>query len=277
MVIIMKVGFLGFGEVASNISKWLIDGGAEVYTSIRNRSLKTQNLARKYPVNICKDNKTVAEISEILISTVTPSEAVNIAKEVGDFTKGIYVDINSVSPQTAKEALGYIKNRKTVDAAIMGGIKKEGIKVQIIASGLHADHFSELNQYGLNIRVISPQIGQAKALKMLRSSYTKGVSALLFESLYSAYKMGLDEELIKCLEKTECPEFRKISLSRITSSAIHAERRAQEVKEVLGVISEFNEHHYMSQATSDTFRNISKTIKLDKKSKDYRDVFKCLE
>lgn len=270
----MKIGFLGFGEVASTISKWLTEGGADVYTSLENRSDRTRSLAKKCAVNICKDNRTVAEISDILISAVTPAEAVNVAKEVGKYSRGIYVDINNVSPQTVKKALNYIENGKTADAAIMGGIKKEGIKVQIIASGNCADQFSKLNQYGLNIKVIDSTLGQAKALKMLRSYYTKGVSALLFESFYSAYQMGLDDELLKCLEKTEGPDFRKSALSRITSSAFHSLRRAQEMDEVTEMISEFNKHPYMSEATKESFRNISKGIKLEEKTEDYKDIFK---
>jgi 3-hydroxyisobutyrate dehydrogenase-like beta-hydroxyacid dehydrogenase len=273
----MKVGFLGFGEVASTISKWLIAGGAEVYTSVERRSMKTQHIAGKIKVNICKNNKTVAEISDILISAVTPKEAVNIAREVGRFSEGIYVDLNNISPQTAKKALNYIENGKTVDAAIMGGINKEGIQVQIIASGSQAQGFSKLNEYGLNIKALYSPLGHSKALKMLRSSYTKGVSALLFESLYSAYEMGLDEELLESLEKTECPQFRENAISRLISSSKTAERRAQEMDEVIGVISEYYEHPYMSKATLKSFKMMYKALNPDKSAEDYVDVFESMK
>ena len=58
---------------------------------------------------------------------------------------------------------------------------------------------------------------------MLRSSYTKGVSAVLLESLF-AHQLDLDQELLKCLESTECPDFRESSLSRVKNSAYHAEK-----------------------------------------------------
>ncbi len=281
----MKVGFLGFGEVASTLSKWLTDGGVEVYTSIENRSIKTQTLTKKYAINICEDNTTLAELSDILISAVTPAEAVNIAKEVGRNTRGIYVDINNISPQTVNEALGYIENGKTVDAAILGGIKREGIKVQIIASGSHVEQFRQLNQYGLNIKDIGPDIGKAKALKMLRSSYTKGVSALLLETLYSAHEMGLDEEFLKCLEITECPEFKKSALSRIKNSAYHARRKSQEMDEILKFMKDYgllklineNDHPSMVKSTQEYFRYISKTINLEKKPESYKELFELFK
>jgi 3-hydroxyisobutyrate dehydrogenase-like beta-hydroxyacid dehydrogenase len=281
----MKVGFLGFGEVASAFSGWLKEAGVEVYTSLKNRSVKTQVLAEDCGVNTCKDNKTLAEISDILISAVTPAEAVNVAREVGKHVKGIYVDVNNISPGTAKEALGYIENGKTVDAAIIGGIKKEGIQVQIVASGSYAEQFSSLKQYGLNIKVISPDLGKAKTLKMLRSSYTKGVSALLLESLYSAYQMGLDEELMKCLESTECPGFRESALSRVKNSAYHAERKSQEMEEVIKFMkeqsqlgsTEEDEHPSMIEASGEYFKYISRIIELDKKPDSLKELFKSIE
>lgn len=271
----MRIGFLGFGEVASTISCWLTDAGAEVYTSLENRSDRTRNLAKRSSVNICDDDRTLAQTSDILISVVIPAEAVKIAEKVGKYSQGIYVDMNNVSPQTVKKALGHIKNGKTADAAIMGGIKKEGIGVQIIVSGNSAEQFSKLNAYGLNIKVIGPHIGQASALKMLRSSYTKGVSALLFESLYSAYQMGLHEELLKCLEKTECPGFRESAISRVITSTVHAERRAQEMEEVLEVLSDYQDP-LMSRASAEFFKKLSKRDKLEKRRLDYKDLFEIL-
>lgn len=281
----MKVGFFGFGEVASTISKWLKDEGVEVYTSLENRSVKTQVLAEDCGINICRDNKTLAEISDILISAVTPAEAVNITREVGKYVKGIYVDVNNISPGTAEKALGYIEDGKTVDAAIIGGIQKEGIKMQIVASGSYAEQFSRLNQYGLNIKVISADLGKAKALKMLRSSYTKGVSALLLESLYLAYEMGLDEEFLKCLESTECPGFRESALSRVKNSAYHADRKSQEMEEVLKFMIDHNElervdedeHPSMIKSSGKFFKYISKIIELDEKPDSLKKLFKSFK
>ncbi len=269
----MKVGFIGFGEIASTLSKGLIDNGVEVYTSLEGRSIKTCSLVEEMSINICKDYKEVAMISDIIISAVVPAKAVEVAREIGKYSKAVYVDINNVSPKTVKKALSYIKNRKTADAAIMGSIKRNGIKVQIITSGNSATQFAKLNNYGLNIKIIGSEIGQASTLKMLRSSYTKGVSALLFESLYTAYKMNLDNEFLKCLELTECPGFRESAISRITSSGFHAARRAQEMEEVLEVMSEYH-NLFMSKAASEFFKKISKKFdKIDKKFEDYQILF----
>ncbi len=268
----MKVGFLGFGEVASTLSDGLIRNGVDVYTCVEGRSSRTRDIADKVGVKRCKTNREVVEISEILISAVVPSKAVEVAKEVGEYFNGVYVDVNNISPPRVKEALGFIKKGKTVDAALIGSVKK-GLDVKIIASGSGAERFAKLNGYGMNIEVIGPEVGQASAIKMLRSAYTKGVSALLFETLLVAYKMGVDELLLECISETECPGFKESAMSRVISSAFHAERRAQEMMEVVKVVSEHTDP-MMSRATSEFFKLLSnKEGKHEKKLENYRDVF----
>ncbi|MGZ7048143.1 MAG: NAD(P)-binding domain-containing protein, partial [Methanobacterium sp.] len=202
----MKIGFIGFGEVGSTLASGLLNEGIEVSTCIQDRSSKTQKIAEEMDLNLCKSNKELAEASDILISAVNPPSAIKIAQYVGEYVSGIYVDINNVSPKTVKKTLSFIKNGKVVDASIIGAVRK-GLNVPIITSGPYADQFAELNNYGMNIEVIGTEIGQASAIKILRSSFTKGISALLFETLYSAYQMGIDQEVLKYISKTECEGF----------------------------------------------------------------------
>jgi len=108
----VKVGFIGFGEVAATLSRGLIDNGVEVYTSLGGRSIKTCSLAKEMSINICKDYKEVVMISDIIISAVVPSKAVEVAREIGKYSN-VYVDINNVSPGTVKKALSYIKKSIT--------------------------------------------------------------------------------------------------------------------------------------------------------------------
>ena len=89
--------------------------------------------------------------------------------------------------------------------------------------------------------MIGSQLGQASGLKMLRSAYTKGVSALLFESFYAAFQMGLDEILWRYLSQTEGSNFKDSSVSRLKSSTLHSHRRAQEMEEVSKFLSKYED------------------------------------
>lgn len=272
----MKIGFLGFGEVASTLAAGLLSSSADVFTCVEGRSLKTKELAKNAELNLCKSNRELAESSDILISAVIPSQAIKIAQEVGKYSKGIYVDINNVSPSTVKEALSYIENGKTVDASIIGSVRKKELNVHILASGRYAGEFSKLNKYGMNISVIGNEIGQASAIKMLRSSFTKGVSALLFETLYSAYKMGIDEEVLEYIAETECEGFNDSAVSRVISSAVHSKRRAEEMDEVIELLSE-NSKARMSKATAEFFKSLYNDIgKLDTRPGNYREIFNTI-
>ncbi|MFA0846822.1 MAG: DUF1932 domain-containing protein [Methanobacterium formicicum] len=268
----IKLGFIGFGEVASTLSNGLLVHGVEVSTCLEGRSQRSVELAKSVGVGLFDSLTELVESSDILLSAVVPAEAVSVAKKVGEGFEGVYVDLNNVSPGTVKEAFSHIPNGKTVDGAIMGGIKN-GLGTPIIASGEFAEDFAELNQYGMNIEVIGTEPGQASGLKMLRSAYTKGVSALLFETLYPAYKMGVDEVLLRYLSQTEGPHFKEASISRLKSSALHAKRRAQEMSEVHQFLSQY-EDPVITPATEEFFHNLLDKIgQIPEKPADYREIF----
>lgn len=272
----MRVGFIGFGEAASTLSRGLLEHRVSILTCVEGRSQRSVELAHSVGVELCSNNIELAKSSDILLSAVVPAQAVEVAREVGENVKGIYVDLNNVSPATVKEALDYVSNGMIVDAAIMGGVKN-GLKTPIVASGEHAHLFAELNKYGMNIEVIGDEVGQASALKMLRSVYTKGVSALLFESFYAAYEMGVDDALFKYLSGTEGPNFQKSTISRLKGSAYHAERRVQEIDEIISFLSLY-EDPLMSKATREFFQFLLLEIgKQPKKSENYQELFKMLD
>jgi 3-hydroxyisobutyrate dehydrogenase-like beta-hydroxyacid dehydrogenase len=227
-------------------------------------------------LNLCQTNREIAETADILISAVTPANAIKTAQEVGEHVKGIYVDINNISPKTTKIALSFIKNRRTVDASIIGAVRK-GLNVPIIASGPYANKFAELNNYGMNITVIGTNVGQASAVKMLRSSFTKGISALLFETLYPAYEMGIDKEVLKYISETEGEGFKDSAVSRIISSASHAKRRHEEMAEVIEILSE-SEDPKMSKAAQNFFKKLYQDLgDLDKRPESYTEIFELIK
>ncbi|UTB33497.1 MAG: DUF1932 domain-containing protein [Methanobacterium sp. ERen5] len=272
----MKIGFLGFGEVATTFSLGLKENGLDVYTCINGRSPRTVENAVNSGVKLCNTRRELAEKSDILFSSVVPSMAVEVAKTVGNHSNGIYVDINNVSPGTVKTALGQIENGRTVDAAIIGSVKRNGLNVKIVASGTSAEELLNLNQHGMNITTVGREAGDASTIKLLRSAYTKGVSALLYESLYHAYKLGIDEDVLKCISETETGDFSESANSRIVSASFHAKRRAEEMDEVVEFLSE-HQNPIMAQATSNFFKNLSETIeKPSKRPENYTDVYQLL-
>jgi 3-hydroxyisobutyrate dehydrogenase-like beta-hydroxyacid dehydrogenase len=271
----MKIGFIGFGKVGSTLASGLIKKRIEIGTCSEGRSSKTQKIAKEMGVNIFGSNRELAQKSDILISAVTPGTAVEVAQDVGEYVRGIYVDINNISPKNKKKALSFIENGRVVDASIIGSVKK-GLSVLIIASGKYAQEFAKLNKYGMNINIVGDELGEASAVKIFRSSFTKGLSALLFETLYSAYQMGIDEEVLNYISETECEGFKNSAISRIISSAYHAKRRYEEMDEVIELLKEAGDPK-MSEATKNFYKMLfEKLDKLDHEPEDYDEIFENL-
>jgi 3-hydroxyisobutyrate dehydrogenase-like beta-hydroxyacid dehydrogenase len=272
----LKIGFIGFGEVASILSQEIIEEGVDVGTCLKGRSKHTQDRARNIGVEICDDYGALIKYSDFIFSAVTPAQAVNVAKEVSKTNK-IYIDLNNISPETVRLALQQIESGKTVDAAIMGSVRRNGLNVKIIASGPCTEKITVLNDYGMNIEVIGPYIGQASAIKMLRSAYTKGVSALLIESLYVAYENGIDDQVLRYISETEGTKFSESAISRIISSSYHAKRKKEEMEEVVKMVNQ-ETTPIMNKATFEFFQDFENILSgLDKKPSDIKGLFDVIE
>jgi 3-hydroxyisobutyrate dehydrogenase-like beta-hydroxyacid dehydrogenase len=86
--------------VASTLARGLLDQGVQILTCVEGRSSRTVDLAKSAGVELSQTPQEVAESSDIILSTVVPAQTVNVAKEVGKTVKGVYVDLNNVSPAT---------------------------------------------------------------------------------------------------------------------------------------------------------------------------------
>lgn len=82
-----------------------------------------------------------------------------------------------------------------MDGAIIGKIDSANPIMYIC--GESADELLFLEKF-LNVRLISKNVGDVAILKLLRSSYTKVLSALLIESYDLAEGYGLEDEFLIC-------------------------------------------------------------------------------
>ena len=92
-------------------------------TSNENRSAKTCESIEKENIQVFDTFKEVAINSDILISATSPKSALTVAKEYGKHVRGIYLDLNNISPDTTLTLDKYVDN--LVDGAIIGKIDSE--------------------------------------------------------------------------------------------------------------------------------------------------------
>ena len=224
----MIIGLIGFGKVSKNLLMLIRSDDIQFITSVENRSDETCKRIEQENIQVLNTFKEVAVKSDILISATSPKSALAVAKEYGKYVNGIYLDLNNISPDTISQMNQYVSN--LIDGAIIGKIDSENPILYL--SGKRANELLFLNDF-LKTRKISDNVGDAAILKMLRSSYTKSLSALLIESYEISRNCGLDDEFFETLALTEGDDFKEKSLSRIENTLKNSKRKSEELEEII--------------------------------------------
>lgn len=224
----MIIGFIGFGKVAKNIVHLIKSDNITFLTSTQNRSKDTIDNIMKSKVTVLNNFKDVAIQSDILISVNSPNQALSAAIEYGKYSKGIYLDLNNISPKMTFEISKHVDN--FVDGAIIGKIDSKNPILYLAGKNLEKlDFLSEF----LEIHKISENLGDASKLKLLRSLYTKSISAVLIESLEVASNLDLEDEFFDILSLTEGDDFKDKAISRITNTKMSKKRKVEELSQII--------------------------------------------
>ncbi len=224
----MIIGFIGFGKVSQNLMKLIKSDDVIFTTSDENRSQKTAESIHQFDVEVLTSFKEVARKSDILISANSPGNALKVAEKYGKYAKGIYLDLNNISPDTTLEIQKHVHN--LVDGAVIGKIDSDNPVLYL--SGERSDELLFLNEF-IKTEKISDKLGDASLLKMLRSTYTKTLSALLIETATLARQYNLEDEFFDVLTLTEGETFKDKSKSRINNTLNSKKRKSEELEEIL--------------------------------------------
>lgn len=223
----MNIALIGFGKLSYNLVKLINSPNINFMTSTQDRSKNTIDLINQSNVEVYSSFDQAVESADIIISANSPSQAVETARRYGN-TDSIYLDLNNISPKTSNEINSLTNN--FVDGAIIGKIDSDNPTLYL--SGVDAEKLLFLNEF-LNVKIISDRIGDASALKLLRSTYTKSLSVLLIESYNLAKGLGLEDEFFDVLSVTEGDDFKQKSLSRISNTLKSSKRKSEELEEIL--------------------------------------------
>ena len=229
----MIIGLIGFGKVCQNLVKLIKLDDIKFITSKENRSKSTIESIDNSDVDVVSSFREVAAKSDLLISATSPASSIEIAKKYGKCVKGIYLDLNNISPESTLEIDKYVDN--LIDGAIIGKIDSDNPTLYI--SGKRADELLFLNDF-LDVVVISDKIGDVAILKLLRSTYTKTLSALLIESYQIAQNYNLEDEFFDVISVTEGGDFKNRSLSRIKNTLANSKRKSEELNEIIECFSQ---------------------------------------
>lgn len=258
----LKIGFIGFGEAGFYIAKGLRDAGAR-HISAFDINTRTPELgeiierrAQETEVRLCGSSAELTMASDLLLSTVTANRAAEAAEQTASFLEGrhIYADLNSISP-ALKQSIGEVvadRGARFVEIAIMSPVPPHGHRVPMFLGGPHAETLvALLAPYGMNLEVVSEQIGAASAIKMCRSIIVKGLEALLLECVLGAVPYGADERVFATLDETmPGMNWKKLANYMVGRVVQHGARRAREMEEVAATLRAIGIDPIMAEATA---------------------------
>ena len=199
----VTIAVIAMGEMGSGVAARLVERGAKVRTNLSGRTEASAERARAAGVEIAPDDEALVAGCDFVLSIVPPARAGELAERLLPSIKAandraVYVDCNAIAPQTVTAIAEPFRAAGVafVDAGIVGGPPAGDFNPRIYASGREAQAFARLNDFGLDIPVLSEKIGDASALKMAYAGTTKGTSAVMAAIMLGAARAGVAEAFV---------------------------------------------------------------------------------
>lgn len=193
------IGIISPGDMGHAIGTVLVQHGLRVLTNLQGRSPRTVALAAQAGMIDVGDDATLVREADLLLSVLVPAQASAFAERMAAAMRAthstpLFADCNAISPRTALSIERLLREvgAEVVDIGIIGAPPRVGrAETRLYASGPGAERLAVLGEYGLDVRVIGPQVGQASGLKMCYASLTKGLTALATQALVAGEALGL--------------------------------------------------------------------------------------
>jgi len=236
------VAIVGFGELGEALARALRDAGRpapRAFSRPRAARWDADALRRRMEAAGAEPAATLESAlagTELVLVCVPGSASREIAERarVALAPGALYADLASASGED-KEAAGELiagAGARYVDAAVLGAVAAAGARVPILAAGAGAASFAEAGaRFGLAVKPLEAPAGAAARVKLLRSVYLKGRDALIAEMLLAARRHGVEQVVADSIQGPgeEVP-FPALADRVLTSLALHAERRADELR-----------------------------------------------
>jgi 3-hydroxyisobutyrate dehydrogenase-like beta-hydroxyacid dehydrogenase len=194
-----NIGILHPGEMGVSVAASARNSGHVVYWVSAGRSPQTLQRTREQSLVAVSSLAELCRICSIIISVCPPHAAEDVANQVLACSfQGVYADVNAIAPQRATRLAERMAGGGIafVDGGIIGGPAWESGKTWLYLSGPEAEKVAHCFSAGpLQTEIVGDKVGQASALKMCYSAYSKGTAALLCATLGAAESLGVREEL----------------------------------------------------------------------------------
>lgn len=266
MTVHPTIGIVSPGDMGHAIGAVLVQHGLRVLTTLQGRSPRTVALARQAGITDVGDDETLVRETDMLLSVLVPAQAYAFAERMATVMRAtgstpLFADCNAISPRTALSIEGLLREvgAEVVDVGIIGSPPRAGrSETRLYASGSGAERLAALNEYGLDVRVIGPQVGRASGLKMCYASLTKGLTALATQALTAAAALGLSETLTGELQESQAGLFAWIE-RQVPRMPPKAYRWVGEMEEIARTFADVGLPPEMLQGAAALYRLVAQT------------------
>jgi 3-hydroxyisobutyrate dehydrogenase-like beta-hydroxyacid dehydrogenase len=254
-----RLCFIGFGEAGQAFASGLRGAGVTTMAAWDilfpdAAGAKLRAAGQEIGVRVGTSAADAIMGSDIVIAAVTAASSLAAAEQAKPHLDGdqFYLDINSVSPgrkqATAQHLAG---SARYVDVAVMAPVHPARQQTPVLLAGPHAETIQSIMQeLGMKPSIAGPELGQAAAIKMVRSVMVKGMEALTQECFLAATRAGVEPQIIASLSKSfpglDWPKVVAYNLERMAN---HGTRRAAEMEEVADTLRELGIDPHMANAT----------------------------
>jgi 3-hydroxyisobutyrate dehydrogenase-like beta-hydroxyacid dehydrogenase len=234
----MNIAIIGLGEVGQCYAQALHRAGHSLQLVELRPSVAAVQMAAGVGLRISTNLADVLGGSDWIYSCVTGSQGLAVVQDIVRHaaTGSTVCDFTTAAVDTKRQAatLCAASGMRYVDVAIMGAIALGGHRTPVLAAGDGAQELAEaLEAIGSRVMVMEhAAAGDAIALKLLRSQFTKGLEALSVEVCMAAEQQGLREALFEQLQDIDQTPLRTFVDMLVSTHVLHARRRAEEVHAV---------------------------------------------
>ena len=260
----VRLGLVGYGEIGSTLGAGLRRSGLAEVLSYDKHAFDgpyaglIQLRAQEAGVPLLRSAAELADRAEVIIGATPGSSSIASAEALASHLRPrhLVADIASATPrvkQAVDERLS-ASGADFADGSIVGTPKDGHAMPILLAGGPAAQLRDALVPWGMNLTAVGERIGDASAIKILRSVVMKGLEALLLECLLGARRYGIDAAVLASLDKTLARPFPQIVHGLITTDVVHAGRRSEEAAMSAEALAEVGLDGVVARAVAERLR-----------------------
>lgn len=252
----MKVLILGLGEAGSLYSAGFLATGWHV-SGYDPADVRTPDGVQR------ADTVAAAAADADLVLCLTSAKvAVRAAQDTAPHLKhgAVYADMNSASAAIKRQAAEAVSSRPGVafaDVAVVGSVPAHGARTALVISGAGSARAAEyFRALGAPVDDIGGDPGDASRRKLLRSTFMKGLGALIVESAEAGVAANAEQWMRDQIAGALAGGYD--ALDRMRDGTVkHAERRAAEAAAAVDLLDEVGVAPVLARAAAQVHQRLA--------------------